>query len=160
MSQAPSVHKPRRSTDEEEARQVLREGKIGVLSLASPQGEPYGVPLNYVYDGEENALYCHCFVRGRKLEFLAANPRVSFVVAVDVEAAPSRFITHYRSALCTGIGEVLTDGEEKRRRLRQLCAAQAPGERRTEEVIRRYLSAVSILRIRITSISGKRNEDE
>ena len=96
MSQAPSVHKPRRSTDEEEARQVLREGKIGVLSLASPQGEPYGVPLNYVYDGEENALYCHCFVRGRKLEFLAANPRVSFVVAVDVEAAPSRFITHYR----------------------------------------------------------------
>lgn len=27
MSQAPSIHKPRRSTDEEEARQVLGEGK-------------------------------------------------------------------------------------------------------------------------------------
>ena len=50
----------------EEAYTLLKEGEYGVLSMITPEGTPYGVPVNYVWDGD-GAIYIHCASDGRKL---------------------------------------------------------------------------------------------
>ena len=42
---------------EEEAQSILAQGRWGVLSTAAADGQPYGVPLNYVYD-RPRLFYC------------------------------------------------------------------------------------------------------
>ncbi len=52
-----------RETSEEEACQLLAAGEYGVLSTVGADGEPYGVPLSYVYrDGE---IFFHSAPEGR-----------------------------------------------------------------------------------------------
>jgi nitroimidazol reductase NimA-like FMN-containing flavoprotein (pyridoxamine 5'-phosphate oxidase superfamily) len=145
----------------DEAIEILKKGAYGVLSTASPDGTPYGVPMNYVYIEAENAIFFHCFIKGRKLENIRMNSRVSFAVVGRQEVLPDRFITHYESAVVSGTARIIEGDEEKRRWLRALCAGLAPeAVSRREEVIEKYLPAVSIIRMDIEEIRGKRNEDQ
>ncbi|WP_243577888.1 pyridoxamine 5'-phosphate oxidase family protein [Clostridium minihomine] len=152
---------PRRVMSQEEAIQVLQEGKYGIMSIATPDGEPYGVPLNYFYLPEEQAIYFHCFVKGRKLDILKENNRVSFAVIGQETIMPERFVTHYDSVIATGTASFITDPQEKTKRLIQLCDILAPGVLdRRDEVIRKQLAAVTIVKINVEQITGKKNRDD
>jgi nitroimidazol reductase NimA-like FMN-containing flavoprotein (pyridoxamine 5'-phosphate oxidase superfamily) len=48
---------PKRQMSEADAIQILQTGKYGVLSTSTLDGIPYGVPLNYFYVQEDNAIY-------------------------------------------------------------------------------------------------------
>lgn len=152
---------PRRSTTEEEAYRILQAGKYGVLSMSTPDGEPYGVPLNYFYVPQENAIFFHCFLKGRKLDMLKENNRVSFAVIAYEEIVQERYVTHYDSVIVTGTATLITEPEEKSKRLVQLCQVLAPtAVERRDEVIRKQLAAVTIVKISIDQITGKRNRDD
>ncbi len=93
---------PDRHMSDEDAVQVVLNGKYGVLSTASKDAEPYGVAVNYVYVPGDNALYFHCQLKGRKISNMRENDRVSLFVIGREEIVPERFITHYESAIVTG----------------------------------------------------------
>ncbi|MDF2988655.1 MAG: putative flavin-nucleotide-binding protein [Eubacterium sp.] len=153
--------KPNRKMSQEDAYKLLKEGKYGVLSMSTKDGIPYGVPLNYFFVPEENALYIHCFIKGRKLDYLKENNLVSFVVIGKEEIIPESFVTHYDSIILTGAASLITDSEEKTKRLIQLCQALAPASvERRDEVIKKQLSAVTIIKVDVKEITGKRNRDE
>lgn len=152
---------PRRRTTEEEAYRILQAGKYGVLSMSTPDGEPYGVPLNYFYVPQENAIFFHCFLKGRKLDMLKENNRVSFAVIAYEEIVQERYVTHYDSVIVTGAATLITEPEEKSKRLVQLCQVLAPtAVERRDEVIRKQLAAVTIVKISVDQITGKRNRDD
>ncbi|SCJ79264.1 Uncharacterised protein [uncultured Clostridium sp.] len=50
----------RRRLDGLTCRKMLAQGSWGTLCTASRDGEPYGVPLNYVFVPDEDVIYCHC----------------------------------------------------------------------------------------------------
>ncbi len=50
--------------NDEECREILNSASHGVLSLVDSDLCAYGVPLNFVYDGEN--IYFHCAKRGLK----------------------------------------------------------------------------------------------
>jgi uncharacterized protein len=153
--------KPNREITNEEALDILRAGKYGVLSTVSAQGQPYGVPVNYFYLEQDNCIFFHCARVGKKLDNIAANDRVSFVVIGYEAVVPERFITHYESVVVTGRASLVHDDEEKRARLIQLCERFAPEAlERRESVIRQYWKAVDICKITIDEITGKRNNDD
>ena len=104
--------RPSRRMSQEDAVQLLREGTYGVLSIATSQGEPYGVPLNYYYLPEEQAIFFHCFVKGRKIDTIKENDRVSFVVIGRETIMPERFVTHYDSVMVEGRAEINRPGGE------------------------------------------------
>jgi len=153
--------KPERSISPAEARRILREGRYGVLSTVSQDGVPYGVPVNYFYVEADQAIYFHCFLRGRKLDNIRENPLVSFVVVGSEQIVPERFVTHYESVIVSGRATLITDDHEKARKLVQLCEALVPASlERRDQVIRQQLAAVTIVKIAIAEISGKRNQDD
>jgi len=68
---------------------VLQKAEYGILSIASLDGIPYGIPLNYCVMND--TIYFHCAVHGRKLDILAQNGSVSFCVVGDTEVLPDKF---------------------------------------------------------------------
>ena len=65
-----------RMMDETEARDLMSAGKIGRLGCIY-DGEPYVVPVNYVF--EDMSIYSHS-LPGRKIEALRAHPRACLQV--------------------------------------------------------------------------------
>lgn len=75
------VRRRDRLMPEEQVLRLLREGEYGYLSMADAGGEPYGLPISYVWDeAAGNVVYLHCAPEGRKLRVLAERPDVSFCV--------------------------------------------------------------------------------
>ena len=152
--------KPERMTTEAAAREILQSCNLGTLSLITPDGAPYGVPINYYYDESANALYLHCALKGKKMDCLQSRPEVSFSVYTNPVIIEEKFTTHYDSAIVTGHAEIMTDTEEKRAALTAFSMALAPsGAYRLKEVVDKYWKAVAMIKINIAKIEGKRNRD-
>jgi nitroimidazol reductase NimA-like FMN-containing flavoprotein (pyridoxamine 5'-phosphate oxidase superfamily) len=139
---------------ENEARQILVSGQFGIMSTLSPEGVPYGVPLNYYYDEDENAIFFHCALEGQKLNCIAANSRVSFTVVTKAEIDAPRLTTYYESAIATGIASMITGDDEKMKRLEGLCRALTPSFGAN---LCKSLSRTAVVRISIETLTGKRN---
>lgn len=150
--------KPNNRLPESDAEEILKRGKYGVLSTISPDGTPYGVPLNYFYAPEDSALYFHGAVNGRKIENITANGNVSFVVIGSEQIAEEQLTTRYESVIVTGIASLITDDKEKRDKLGQLCEILAPaGAERTKKILSGPLPPVAIVKITIHEITGKKH---
>lgn len=83
-----TVRRRDRLMDEARALELLRTREFGVLSMVDTNGSGYGVPLNYVWDGD-HCIYIHCAPEGHKLLALEKNPKVSFCIIGDVHLLPS-----------------------------------------------------------------------
>ena len=66
-----------KNLDEKAARKLLKEQKFGHLGCVSESGEPYIVPINYLYKDDE--IYIHC-LPGQKLDALRTNGKVCLQV--------------------------------------------------------------------------------
>src|ERR687889_2013235 len=94
---------------------LLRTAIVGRIACCghgrTGDGRPYLVPLAYGYDGE--SVYAHSGP-GRKLDFMRAEPRVTF--EVDQATAPDR----WQSVVAEGTFEEISDPEERSTALRSL----------------------------------------
>ena len=66
-----------KNLDEKAARELLNEQRIGHLGCVLENGEPYVVPVNYLFKDE--GIYIHC-LPGQKLDALRANGKVCLQV--------------------------------------------------------------------------------
>lgn len=101
---------------EEKAYEILQRQSYGVLSVADKQATPYGVPLNYFYVKEDEALYFHGLVKGRKTDYLRENNKAAFVIVDMQKVMPEYFVTHYDSVMVEGTITFIEDEEEKEKR--------------------------------------------
>lgn len=88
-----------------------------MLSTVDSDGQPYGVPLNYVY--KEGALYFHGAQAGHKLNNLRNESRVSFCVVSRADVVPEQFSTNFESVIVFGQAQIL-QGEQNLQALRLL----------------------------------------
>ncbi|MGH2616448.1 MAG: pyridoxamine 5'-phosphate oxidase family protein [Thermomicrobiales bacterium] len=101
-------------------------------------GRPYVVPLAYGYDGE--SIYAHSGP-GRKLDFMRAEPRVTF--EVDQAEAPDR----WRSVIAEGSFEEVDDPRQRDAALRVIYRPPA--------IIPELGAHTVVFRIRLTARSGR-----
>lgn len=133
--------------------QLLEQGEYGFLSSVDDQGQPYGVPLSYVY--RDDSIYFHCALSGHKLDNLARNPRVCFSVVGRTELLPAEFATCYESALAFGRAEEVF-AEERLSALRWLVEKYSPEYRPEGEIyIDQQQHATRVIKITIDHLSGK-----
>ncbi|MDE5609628.1 MAG: pyridoxamine 5'-phosphate oxidase family protein [Bacteroidales bacterium] len=138
---------------EEEAKDILRKGSHGVLSLMDADATPYGVPLNYVYDGGRH-IYFHGAVEGHKIDCINAHPCASFCVVGQDRIVPEEFTSYFRSVIARGPIREVEEPEEIRKGLLLLCEKFSPGLN-PEAEIAKHLSHVAVLRLDIESLTGK-----
>lgn len=127
---------------DEQIEELLRTAIVGRIACCAHgkvgDGRPYLVPLAYGYDGE--SIYAHSGP-GRKLDFMRAEPRVTF--EVDRATAPDR----WQSVVAEGTFEEISDPEERTTALRTLY--QPPSE------IPVLGEHTVVFRLRLTSKSGR-----
>jgi len=149
--------KPVRRSDREivdhEARALLEGAEYGVLSTVGSDGQPYGLPLNYVY--RNGSIYFHSALTGQKLDNINYNPKVSFCVVGKTNVLPDKFATEYESTVAFGVAaEVI--GNEQQDALLWLLEKYCPG---FMEEGRRYIEqkekSTKVIKIEISHISGK-----
>ncbi len=152
------VRRQDRLLNEQLAEDLLREGEYGVLSMVEHQsGEVagYGIPLNYVWDGE-SVIYIHCAPAGHKLSCIAQFPLVSFSVVGKTAVISNKFTTAYQSIVVRGSISSGLSAEERMKALKLILMKYSPDD---VEVGLKYAEKsfhrTEILRIQIKSISGK-----
>ena len=134
---------------EEEARALLNGCRIGRLGCVD-NGEPYVVPINYVF--EDESIYSHS-LPGQKIEALRANPRA----CLQVDEIENDF--SWRSVIAYGnFEEIRTPGE--RRSILGKLLAHFPLLTPVESVMAQDASAPDtvVFRIRVDRITGVAEE--
>ncbi len=134
---------------------ILQAGTSGVLALSGADGQPYAVPLSYVY--HEGKVYFHCARAGHKLDLLDQNPKASFCVIGQDQVVPEKYTTYYRSVILFGTVRRLTAGEEKRAAILALARRYSPDEpaEKVDAEIARYWDALCMLELTPGHITGK-----
>lgn len=101
-----------KALQEDQSRALLSAGRIGRLGCVD-NGEPYIVPINYVFEGE--TVYSHS-LPGRKIEALRAHPRA----CLQVDEIENDF--NWRSVIAYGNFEEIRVPSDRRTILSKLLA--------------------------------------
>ena len=139
--------------DEQATKEILNNATNGVLSLVDTDGEPYGVPISYAYDGS-GCIYFHSAVKGYKIECIEADSRCSFCVVAQDLIMPDEFTTYFRSVIVKGTIHAVIARDEMMKGLLLLCKKYSPDINPNAE-ISKCINHVSVLRLDIDSMTGK-----
>ncbi|MGI6231352.1 MAG: pyridoxamine 5'-phosphate oxidase family protein [Prevotella sp.] len=150
-----TVRRQDRLMNASRAIELLRESEYGVLSMVDTDGTAYGVPLNYVWDGD-HSIYIHCAPEGHKLKALEAHPDVSFCIVGKVNLLPGKFTTEYESVLLRGTAHLHLSKEEMMKALHLLVDKLSPDfKERGYFYCEKSFHRVNIIRVDFTEYSGK-----
>ncbi len=143
-----------RKISEDAALTLLNTGEYGVLSLITPEGEPYGIPLSYVCCGR--SLYFHSARDGLKMDCFSVSNKASFVVVgKTMPVYAKNFTTYYESVMVDGVIEHV-DGDEKRSALFALAEKYLPEHMdKVEESIANSWGRTAVYALRIDLVIGK-----
>jgi len=94
------MKRKKQALSEERCIEILKSSSYGVLSLCDGDGEPYGVPLNFVW--HEGKVYFHCAHAGHKIDAAEATGRASFCVVDRSDIVTEEYTTYFRSVIVSG----------------------------------------------------------
>jgi len=152
-----NIRREDRAISEQEALSILEKAEYGVLSTISESGEPYGVPLNFCFNGK--SVYFHCATEGRKLDNLSYNSNVSFCVVGETQIMSEKFGTKYESAIVFGTAAAV-DEAEKQTALESLVAKYSQNFREEGlKYIENLIGKTKVYRIDIRSVTGKARKE-
>ena len=144
---------------QEEAIDVLKNAKRGVLSMIGDGGWPYGVYMNPYYNEADGRIYFHSSKIGHREESLKRDPRVSFTVIDDgiheTDREPAWAWT-FRSVIVFGRVEFVEDREKALEICRGLMRRFTKDESYIEDEIRKSGAAVQVFALVPEHITGKR----
>lgn len=168
-----------REMDREFGLNIIDSSEYGILSMIDENGEPYGVPLSMVRDG--NLLYFHSAKLGKKVNALLENPlvSVSFVGAtkipelhtdaelekMNVDPAEASklisgvFTTEFESAIVKGRVKLVEEETEKIQAMRFICEKYTPTKMKYfDAAVKTSIRATGIYAIEIDELTSKRKK--
>lgn len=114
---------PKRQLSQEETEKLLRDNKIATLAVNGDGGQPYAVPVHYIY--QDGKLYFHSAKYGYKMDAILRDPRVCMTVMGETHLIPEAFTAAFESVVVEGKARLIETMEER--------------EALTKEMIRRWL---------------------
>jgi nitroimidazol reductase NimA-like FMN-containing flavoprotein (pyridoxamine 5'-phosphate oxidase superfamily) len=120
-------------------------------------GDPYVVPVSFGYDGD--SVYFHSAREGKKIDVIAANPRVCVqferrVALVTSETEACEWSFTYESAIGFGVVEELRDPDSKAIGLNQIMQHYSGRE---WEFDASTLARTRVWRVAIEKLTGKQS---
>lgn len=151
------MRRSNRQMSDTDAKEVLHNGEYGVLSTIGSDGCPYGVPLNFAFDGER--IYFHCAKDvGHKQENLSFSSEVSFCVVCNSAVKSAEFTEKFDSVIAFGTAQK-ADDSQKRYGLELLIKKYSSDfYEKGMAYIEKAFDKTDVYEIDIAKISGKRHE--
>jgi len=138
---------------------LMRESKVGRIGVCN-DGEPYIVPVLFVYDKIKGEILFHCAKKGKKMQILKTNPKVCFetdeMSKLVLSKSPCNSNLLYRSVIAFGKATFIDDAVEKAQALNSLMKKYAEGPE-VDLITPEKAVNTQIVKIKITSKTGKTN---
>lgn len=145
-------------TDKIIIEEILKNSKICRIGI-SENGIPYVLPFNYGYN--DNQIYIHSALTGKKIDLLRENPNVCFEIEHTADIVKNdkacKWATTYRSIVGYGKIEILDDSAQKQKGLEIIMAHNGAPD--FIEFEPKQVDSVLILRLTIDSLTGKQSSN-
>lgn len=150
----PTMRRKDRQMSKSEAEDVLRTGEYGILSTTNSFGYPYGIPLNFAFDGR--TIYFHgAKDAGEKFFAFERSSKACFTVVRNSQVHPEQFSSAFES--CIVFGRV-RKAENPRTGLQRLIEKYSPEFlEEGEAYIDRAISHTAVFQFDIENVCGKRH---
>ena len=120
--------------------------RLGIIS----RGEPYVVPLNFVYT--DGVVYFHSAFEGRKVEAIKADSRVCLEFDAMHGVSAEKQTAYYTSVIAWGTAVVVSDFDKVKEILEMICLKYLSS---SPPITDKMAAATNIISIRIDSVTGK-----
>ncbi len=140
---------------DEDCRKVLVEGKRAALGVYGEDGYPYVLPVNYVFEEEENCIYIHSALEGHKIDAMRHNAKVCLTVWTNGYKEEGHWEDTVHSVIVFGTAVLLDDEKVREEKLRHLAKRYYPSDEEIERVMSHAVSRVQLVRISIDHMTGK-----
>lgn len=148
--------KDKEITNEDDIYGIVKDNYVCRLALCE-NNKPYVFSINYGF--EDDVFYFHCANKGRKIGIIRNNNNGCVEISDNINIIQGEkscnFSVTYRSVIAEGIVLIIEDYKEKEFGLRKIMK-QYTGEK-SWNWNENALNALTVLRLKITSLSGKRS---
>ncbi len=154
------VRKKKNELDTKAVEALLQQSRRGVLAVNGDDGYPYAIPVNYVYDQNEQRIYFHGARAGHKVDALRACDKVCFTVYGNETIKEEAWAPFMQSVVVFGRCHLMEAGPEATERLKQFAMKYYPSEQLVDEEIEHAGKAAQVFEIVIEHLSGKEVQEK
>lgn len=135
--------------------EILNSEIRGVLSVIGDNGYPYGIPVDFLYEKEANAIYIHGAKEGHKIDSIKNNNKVCFTTYNKGFLKEDDWALHPTSVIIFGRAELINDIDVVEDKCRKLALKIYPNKEEIEDEIKSAIDRVQLIKINIEHITGK-----
>lgn len=154
------IRRIKRQIDDEAAKELLRRERRGVLAVNGDNGYPYAVPINFLYDEENNKIYFHGARAGHKIDSIKACDKVCFTVYGNEMIKKEAWAPYMQSTVVFGRCHLIAKGPEALALVKKLAMKYYPEESIADEEIASSGNAMQMFEIEIEHMSGKQVQEK
>lgn len=139
----------------EEAKKLLHQSRRGVLAVNGDNNYPYAIPVNYLYDEENEKIYFHGSRAGHKVDAIKNCDKVCFTVIGNETIKKESWAPFLQSTVIFGRCHLIQDQSTAMILLKKFAMKFYPSESMVDEEIVVSGKATQMYEIEIEHLSGK-----
>ena len=134
---------------------LMRQNLMTIAMCKSDQ--PYLVTVDFLFDKKTNCFYFHCASKGKKNEYLKANPKIWGEVVEDHGYVQGNCEHGYRCVHFEGVAEFIDEIDEKKKVLELMIEKMDdnPDQCKKDSIMKSKLKKVAICKIKAKRFTGK-----
>ena len=144
----------------EEVKCLLIEQRRGILAVNGDDNYPYAIPINYLYDEEENKIYFHGLSVGHKADSILKSDKVCFTVYGKEIIKEEIWAPYLKSVVVFGRCHKINDRDSVIELTRKFANKYYPDSKLVDIEIEKSGKAVCIYEIEIEHLSGKEIQEK
>ena len=154
-----AVRKKKNEISQDEAKNLLRSSRRGVLAVNGDEGYPYAIPINYLYDEENNKIIFHGAKAGHKVDSIKKNDKICFTVFGNETFTEENWAPYLQSVVVFGRCRLVENRDDTVSLVKKFARKYYPNEDMVNEEIANSGKGVQMFEIKIEHLSGKKVQE-
>lgn len=154
-----AVRKKKNEISQDEAKNLLRSSRRGVLAVNGDEGYPYAIPINYLYDEENNKIIFHGAKAGHKVDSIKKNDKICFTVFGNETFIEENWAPYLQSVVVFGRCHLVENRDDTVSLVKKFALKYYPNEDMVNEEIANSGKGVQMFEIKIEHLSGKKVQE-
>lgn len=149
------IRKKKNEIGIDEAKQLLHNARRGIFAVNGDNNYPCAIPVNYLYDEENQKIYFHGARAGHKVDAIKKCDKVCFTVFGNEIVKKEPWAPFLQSVVIFGRCHLVEDQSVAMILLKRFAMKYYPNESMVDEEIALAGKAVQMYEIEIEHLSGK-----
>ncbi len=150
-----AIRKKKNEISIDAAKELLHSSRRGVLAVNGDEGYPYAIPINYLYDEENNRIIFHGAKAGHKVDSLKKNDKICFTIYGNETIKEEKWAPYLQSVVIFGKCHLVENKDETISMLKKFALKYYPNEEMVNKEIEFSGRGVQMFEIEIEHLSGK-----